>query len=337
MPLVTHSLSIRARIAPTPEPPLDRFHDRIVADLVAGGDLARERFPVLWSDSRALEDLTRAKLRPLPRALADEMLEYHRRLGASAQSLDSLERLARGAAVCAITGQQPAPLGGPLYSLHKIAATVGLATVITERTGVPCVPMFWTHGEDSDFAEVRGAYLADHELRAEDLAIPAEAHRDGGMVGSIPAGSLAALDARAIELWSGLPEGAAAAARLRQVAGRARDLAESTSALVLGLFAEAGMVVVDPRLPSFRAAARPIIDRYLARADELGAAAVHAGALLERRVGRRPLSDASLESFVFAIEDGARHKLSPAEARARGDQVTLSPSVALRPAVQTVP
>ena len=39
------------------------------------------------------------------------------------------------------------------------------------------------------------------------------------------------------------------------------------SALWLALFAEQGLVVVDPRLPAFRAAARPILERYLAGAD----------------------------------------------------------------------
>jgi uncharacterized protein YllA (UPF0747 family) len=92
--------------------------------------------------------------------------------------------------------------------------------------------------------------------------------------------------------------------------------------------------VIDPRLPAFRAAARPIIERYLARADELTAAVQRAGDVLEARAGQRPLSGPALESFVFAIRDGLRHKVTPAEARALGAGATLSPNVALRPAVQ---
>jgi uncharacterized protein YllA (UPF0747 family) len=114
-------------------------------------------------------------------------------------------------------------------------------------------------------------------------------------------------------------------------ASRARDLGELQSALMLALFGELGLVVVDPRLPAFRAAARPVLDRYLAAADALSAAARSAGERLEREIGRRPLADASLDSFVFAIEDGRRRKVSAAEARALP---VLSPSVALRPAVQ---
>jgi bacillithiol synthase len=105
-----------------------------------------------------------------------------------------------------------------------------------------------------------------------------------------------------------------------------------TVALWLALFAERGLVVVDPRLPAFRAAARGPIDRYLANADTLHAAARAAGTELQSLAGRQPLSDGALESFVFRVAGGRRHKISAADARAAG--LTLSPSVALRPAVQ---
>ena len=93
-------------------------------------------------------------------------------------------------------------------------------------------------------------------------------------------------------------------------------------------------MVVDPRLPAFRDAARGVIERYLGNADALHVAARAAGARLSALVGRQPLSDASLDSFVFEIDGGRRRKLAAADARSNGASRTLSPSVALRPAVQ---
>ncbi|HEY6194928.1 MAG TPA: bacillithiol biosynthesis BshC, partial [Candidatus Eisenbacteria bacterium] len=55
---------------------------------------------------------------------------------------------------------------------------------------------------------------------------------------------------------------------------------------------------------------------------------------MEALTGRRALTDAALDSFVFEVLDGCRHKVAPAEARARGPKCVLSPSVALRPVVQ---
>lgn len=328
------TLAVRSRIQARPEPGLERLYDPLLDDLVHDGPLARERFPVRWSDERALRELASAKRHPLPAGLAAELADYHRRLGASAASLASLERLARGEAVCTVSGQQPAPLGGPLYSLHKIAASVGMSAAVTARTGVPCVALFWMHGEDSDFAEIRGAALADASLAIHDLELPADAHRDGQLVGTIAVAPLAALHREALARWAGLPGEGECRVLIERSLGQARDLGEAHSALVLALFGAQGVVVVDPRLASFRAAARPVIARYVERAGALTDAARGAGARLETLIGRRPLADPALDSFVFAILDGTRRKVTPAEARVLGAATPLSPSVALRPVVQ---
>jgi uncharacterized protein YllA (UPF0747 family) len=332
--VVTRSLALRARVEPRPEARFDRLYDPFVDDVVHGGPLSRGRFPTAWADAAGLRRLAEAKRAPFPAPLGRELAEYHRRLGASAASLAALDRLVRGEAVCAIAGQQPAPLGGPLYSLHKIASAAGMARSVAARAGVPCVPVFWMHGEDSDFDEIRSASVADPALTARELSLPDSAHADGGLVGGIEAAPVVALEAEACGQWGALSGVAEARGLLARAHAAARDLGEAQAALVMALFAGQGLVVVDPRLPAFRAAARTVIDRYLADADRLSAAATRAGETLERTIGRRPLADSGLESLVFAIEDGRRRKVTAAEARARSGSIVLSPNVALRPAVQ---
>ena len=331
--VVPKPLVVRGRIR-SGDPRLPPAIGPLAVDLEHGGPITRERFATRWSDTRSLTELATAKRKPLPPGLGSALLDYHRRLNASPASLAALERLMRGEAVAAVAGQQPAPLGGPLYSLHKTASAVGMAAEVESRTGVPCVPVFWTHGEDSDFAEIRSIALADAALILREVELPAAVHREGGLVGAIPLPPLVALEAEALAHWAALPGYADVAALLARAHAGARDLGEAYSALMLALFADQGLVVIDPRLPAFRAAARPIIDRYLERADELSAAVRKAGDLLEARAGQRPLADSALESFVFHIENGIRHKVTAAEARALGPSATLSPSVALRPAVQ---
>jgi bacillithiol synthase len=334
MSRLTKSLEARARISMRPGTRPDRFADALLDDLVRRGPISSERIPSHWSDTAALAALAESKRGPLEPELLAELTAYHRRLGASSASLAALDRLGRGEAVCAVAGQQPGPLGGPLYSFYKTAATAGLAASVHARVGVPCVPVFWMHGEDSDFSEIRGATTTDAALALHDFSLPDGAHREGGLVGSIALAPEIALEQRALESWAGLPGIADVRALLAQANGAARDLGEAYSALMLALFADQGLVIVDPRLPAFRRAARRVIDRYLERAAALSNAARQAGAWLEPRIGRRPLTDASLDSFVFAIEDGARRKITVDEARAAGASCVLSPSVALRPAVQ---
>ncbi|MEO5619132.1 MAG: bacillithiol biosynthesis cysteine-adding enzyme BshC [Candidatus Eisenbacteria bacterium] len=331
----TRLLQVRARVRPASEPPRERLFDPLAQELLRGTPFARERFATLWNSTDSLKALAERKRRPLPAELARDLTELHRRLGASTASLASLDRLARGEAVASVTGQQPGPLGGPLYSLHKIASAVGAAAEFEHRTGVPCVPVFWMHGEDSDFAEIRGATVGDSGLSLRDLTLPDSMHREGALVGDLALEPLAALESEALEAWGSLPGTAQAGAWMGEARLRAADLGESFAALMLRCFAGSGLVVVDPRRAEFRAAARPVIERYLARAEELSAAARRAGDALEAHGARRALADAAIESFVFEIEDGRRQKVSVAEARvAFAAGRALSPSVALRPAVQ---
>ena len=286
-----------------------------------------------WADRAAL--LSRLEKRgPLPAPLASALREQHVRLGASPASMAGLELLARGEATCAIAGQQPGLLGGPLYGLHKAAAAVGLARRVAERTGTPCVPVYWNHVEDSDFDEIRGATISDTDLVLHDLSLPAEAHVDSGLVGAIALDPLKPLVEQALTRWTGLPGRDQTALLLQETLARGRDLGEAHTALLLQLFGECGLVVVDPRIPEFRAAARPLIDRYLDDHEAIAGAVRSAGAELEKEIGRRPLNDAALDSFVFAIEEGRRRKVSPQEARSLPASVPLSPSVALRPVIQ---
>ncbi len=332
MSVTPPALALRARVAAA----ADRgpLGDALSLDLLAGGPIACERVPVRWGDTEGLRALAEAKRAPLAGALARELTDYHRRLGASPASLANLERLARGEAVATVAGQQPAPLGGPLYALHKTASTIGLANEVTRRTAIPCVPLFWMHGEDSDFAEIRGVTVADAELQLHDFQLPDAAHTDGQMVGGVSIEAVRIIGVQALAAWQGLPGHAATLALWERSLSHARDLGEAVSALWLSLFADQGLVVVDPRLPAFRAAARPILERYLAHADALHVAVRAAGDRMESLTGRRALNAAALESFVFEVHDGSRRKIAAADARARGAAVTLSPSVALRPAVQ---
>ena len=128
--MVTRAPAIRAQVEARPEPPFHRLLDPWTDEVVRGGPLARERFAATWRDRAALETLVQVKRSALPRPLAEGLRAMHVGLSASRESLASLEQLARGEAVCAVAGQQPAPLGGPLYALHKTAAAVGLARQI---------------------------------------------------------------------------------------------------------------------------------------------------------------------------------------------------------------
>ncbi len=194
--------------------------------------------------------------------------------------------------------------------------------------------MFWTHSEDSDFAEIRSITVADRELATHEVALPEGLLPEGGLIGALGTPALETVGREVERHWAQLPHGPQAAEMWKRAVSRGRDLGEACSALWLDLFGSQGLVVIDPRLPAFRAAARPWIDRYLEHAESANRAARSGGEAVEHKGGRRIVVDAALESFVFEVKDGVRRKVKAEEARALGRGSTLSPSVALRPVLQ---
>src|SRR5258708_8656857 len=149
MSVTARALAVRARVAAAADRAM--LGDALTLDLLAGGPIAGERVPVQGRDTARLRDLAGAKRAPLAPELARELGAYHRRLGASPASLANLDRLARGEAVATVAGQQPAPLGGPLYSLHKTAGTIGLSAELPLHTAPASLPLSSIHRHDPPF------------------------------------------------------------------------------------------------------------------------------------------------------------------------------------------
>ena len=310
--------------------------DPLYLDFLDGGGFVGGRFPSRPHDADGWSALAaRRRGAGGPPALWAELAAAHERWGAPDAARRGLDELAAGRAVAVIAGQQPDALGGPLYTLHKAVTAVALARRFEARTGVRAVPMFWSANEDSDFEEVRAVRFLGAALEAHEAVLPAAAHAPGGMVGGIAAAALAESWERAGQAWQGLPGAGLAAGWLARARERAADLGDAQAVLMLAALGEAGLVIVDPRLPAFRAAARPLYARYLERHARVRAAVEGAGQELTARGYGLPIAPAQSEFSLFGVADGARRKLAAAEAgEALAAGRDLSPNVVLRPVVQ---
>jgi len=65
---------------------------------------------------------------------------------------DACAALRQGRARVVVTGQQPGFLGGPLYTLHKVATAITLARRLS-AAGQPTIPLFWSGDDDDDLPE----------------------------------------------------------------------------------------------------------------------------------------------------------------------------------------
>ncbi len=260
--------------------------------------------------------------------LASAVTSRMSRLGASERSLATARGLAQGNTWLVFTGQQPSIVGGPLYTLHKAATAVAVARKL-RALGRSVAPAFWIASDDADLQECGTGYAPGPD-RAIVRATLDRTYARGVMAGDLP---VAEVESAIRRLLGDLPP--KTRALLAETSERAEDCGSWLGALILRLFGDDGVVVVDSRMPELRRAAAPIIGRYLELHSEVAERVNDSGQRLESIGIERPVHPASAESALFVVRDGIREKIDPAAADARRLPAdNLSPGVVLRPYVQ---
>jgi bacillithiol synthase len=262
------------------------------------------------------------------------------RLGADPATLATVDALSTPGTLCVCTGQQPALLLGPLFTLHKAWTAIELARGLEARTGRRTVPVFWSAGDDSDFAEIASTVLPDAEGRLARFALGGGELPAGGMVGDLGTDGTARALAEAESVVNGWPGGATLRSLAARALDRASDHGDLAAAWLYGMLPGTGLVVVDGRWPELRRAAAGLFERYADRREDVGRAVREAGRRLQDEGYRARITEASTEQALFDARDGRRLPFAGDDrtlaARARSEPETLSPNVLLRPLVQDV-
>jgi len=264
---------------------------------------------------------------------ARELRDHHQRLGAPAASVRNLERLVAGEVACVVTGQQPSLFGGSMMTVSKITGAIALADAWSAR-GVPCVPVFWCGADDSDFAEVRSAWLWSSATEAPFRSrLPDSAWSEGQRIGDVAADAVARVERAAL----GHAGDAPGRDRLRAWEADLHadlDLGQRAQAWLLRGLGERGLVVVDARSPRLRGLGADLFARYAEQHEGITPRLLERAAALRRDGWEPPLVDDALRSGLFRLENTRRDKLDPRDLASAVGSTEVTPSVALRPVWQ---
>jgi bacillithiol synthase len=279
--------------------------------------------------------------------VAGVLERQNRGWGASPRTLANVEKL-RAGALAAVSGQQVGLFGGPLMGLLKVLTAVKLAEVATAG-GVLTVPVFWLASEDHDLPEVdHSSFLGvDHRLRR----VTAEIH---GLTGA-PVGTMEfrASTAALVEEISALVGGGEVAEFLQQTYKTGETLANAFAKLYTRLFADFGVIFLDPADPELHAVAEPLFHTAIERASELNDALLTRSKALTAAGYHEQVKVTSSSSLLFTLRDGARipiHRLNRSTNRfeVAGEEISqqdllrrisekpadFSPNALFRPVVQ---
>ncbi|MGA2978356.1 MAG: bacillithiol biosynthesis cysteine-adding enzyme BshC [Terriglobales bacterium] len=297
------------------------------------------------------------------RSKVSEILERQNRAwSASPRTLANIERFRRGA-LAAVTGQQVGLFGGPLFSIFKALTAVKLADQATVA-GVDCVPIFWLATEDHDLAEVNQvALLSEHGL-PEPFTVESHAF-EGNAVADAPVGTVKfgpeveTVVERAAGLLgdSNSSSSSNVTAWLREAYRPGESLGSAFALLFARLFADWGVVLLDPADKEFHDLAKPLFRNAIERAPELDEALLARGKALEAAGYHQQVKVTSATTLLFEVKNGARtvvrrrnngasasgggfavgeERISPQELLDRIERApeSFNPNVLLRPVVQ---
>jgi bacillithiol biosynthesis cysteine-adding enzyme BshC len=235
------------------------------------------------------------------RSKVSEILERQNRAwGASAKTLGNIDRFRRGA-LAAVTGQQVGLFGGPLFSIFKALTAVKLAEQAT-AAGVDCVPIFWLATEDHDLAEVNHVGLASEHGLTEPLAVESHGVADAP-VGAVKFGPEIE---PVVERAAGLLGDSEVTAWLREAYRPGESLGSAFALLFARLFADWGVVLLDPAEKDFHDLAKPLFRAAIERASELDEDLLARGKALEAAGYHQQVKVTSATTLLFEVKNGAR-------------------------------
>src|SRR3954471_22448570 len=233
------------------------------------------------------------------KAVADVLQSQNTAWGISPKTAENVARLRSGASAV-VTGQQVGLFGGPLFSVLKAITAIKLAEEATQA-GVDVVPIFWLATEDHDFAEVDHVSVLDkHHLRRIQVSA-------GGLEGA-PVGARP-LNRDVEEAVKGFADAlgdSEVMESIRQVYRRGETLGSAMARLFAKLFADYGLILLDPLSADLHRIAAPVLLDSIKRAEELDKKLLQRGKELEAAGYAQQVKVTDSSTLLFSLESGAR-------------------------------
>lgn len=256
--------------------------------------------PTLQAAKRAAKalDYPRERRAEVVAVLREQNAAY----GAGEATRKNLERLAKGAAAV-VSGQQVGLFGGPAYAIYKAVSAIQIAQELT-RAGTEAVPIFWMATEDHDLEEVRSSSWF-HEGKVKRFELPGNG--DAGL----PVGRIA-LGAEVLEM---VDEGARilsatggefVAAIFQGSYGAQETYGSAFGKLFARLFAEQGLILLDPLDARLHRAAGEVLRRAVEERDELNEALLARGRELDKGGFAAQVKVTARSTLIFSMGSGAK-------------------------------
>ena len=235
------------------------------------------------------------------RAEVTEILrDQNAALGAAEATRENLARLEKGA-VAVVSGQQVGLFGGPAYAVYKAVSAIQIAEELT-RAGIDAVPVFWMATEDHDLNEVRISTWF-HEDRLTRFELPGNGDA-GQPVGRIALGPQVAEMVQEGARILTAAGGEFVAEIFRESYGAQETYGSSFGKLFTRLFAEQGLILLDPLDARLHRVAGEVLRRAVEEREELNEALLARGQELDKAGFAAQVKVTARSTLIFSMGPG---------------------------------
>ncbi|WP_167577581.1 bacillithiol biosynthesis cysteine-adding enzyme BshC [Ammoniphilus sp. YIM 78166] len=203
---------------------------------------------------------------PLPHRaeLVEGLRHYNRSLQNHDAAMKNIEELANDNTFVVVGGQQAGILTGPLYVIYKAITLIKLTKSLEEKTGERVVPVFWIASEDHDYDEVNHIYVQTWDDQVEKIQLSFE-----------PAGKYSIshlpVNETSVEefiqtFFSRLPDSLhlhALNEKVLEISRSTTTLNEFFARLLVWMFGEYGLILVDSAAPFLRSLEQPVFASFI--------------------------------------------------------------------------
>jgi bacillithiol synthase len=240
------------------------------------------------------------------REVAAVLRETNASLGSGEATAKNIDRLANGA-VAVLSGQQVGLLGGPAYAFYKALSAIQIAQELTQ-SGIDAVPIFWMATEDHDLDEVRHVSWF-HSGKRTRFELSAE-EKPGRPVGQVKLGPAVEQIVRTATELLGGASSPTIAKDLQESYASGETYGTAFGKLFARVFADYGLILVDPLDARLHQIAAPVFRKVLADRATLNARLLQRDKDLEA-AGFEPQVKVTTETtLLFQIRDGVRQPIT---------------------------
>jgi bacillithiol biosynthesis cysteine-adding enzyme BshC len=244
-----------------------------------------------------------------PRERRDEVTgilgQQNAAFGAGDVTRENLDRLRKGA-IAVVSGQQAGLFGGPAYSVYKAVTAIQIAKELT-RAGLDAVPVFWIATEDHDLDEVRVSTWF-HEGKLTRFELPGNGDA-GKPVGRIPLGPQVREMVHEAARILRAAGGELLAAIFEESYGAEETYGSSFGKLFARLFAEEGLILLDPLDVGLHRVGREILQKAVEDREELNEALLARGKELDKAGFLAQVKVTARSTLLFSMQQGKRQPI----------------------------